>query len=136
MPCVLIVDDDAIVREPMAAALREAGFETATAATGAEAIACILRQRPDLVLLDLAMPVMDGFGTLRRIRHMFDSQQVPVIVLTSAADSTSALAAAAFGVTGYMSKRSFTLSELLANVTAALQNRTRTTATGSLAPGR
>ena len=86
MPCVLIVEDDADVREFMDVLLSHSGFETATAANGAEALQALRRQRPCLVLLDLMMPVMDGWTF--RAKQLEDPAiaDVPVVCVTAVSE--------------------------------------------------
>ena len=65
---VLVVDDEATIRELLSGSLRFAGFEVVTAASGAEAVRAAGRSRPDLILLDVMMPDGDGFEVARRLR--------------------------------------------------------------------
>ena len=83
MPCVLIVEDDADVREFMNLLLSHSGFETVTAKNGAEALQAIREKRPCLVLLDLMMPVMDGWTF--RAKQLEDPAiaDVPVVCVTA-----------------------------------------------------
>ena len=83
MPCVLIVEDDADVREFMDVLLSNSGFDTQTAANGAEALQVLRQQRPCLVLLDLMMPVMDGWTF--RAEQLADPAiaDVPVVCVTA-----------------------------------------------------
>ena len=66
---LLVVDDEATVRELLSAALRFAGFEVTSAATAGEAVAAATAEPPDLVLLDVMLPDMDGFEVVRRLRE-------------------------------------------------------------------
>jgi CheY-like chemotaxis protein len=83
VPCVLIVEDDADVREFMNVLLSHSGFETVTATNGAEALKVVRERRPCLVLLDLMMPVMDGWTF--RAKQLEDPAiaDVPVVCLTA-----------------------------------------------------
>jgi CheY-like chemotaxis protein len=83
VPCVLIVEDDADVREFMNVLLSHSGFETVTATNGAEALQVVRERRPCLVLLDLMMPVMDGWTF--RAKQLEDPAiaDVPVVCLTA-----------------------------------------------------
>lgn len=86
MPCVLIVEDDADVREFMDLLLSNSGFDTATAANGAEALKALREKRPCLVLLDLMMPVMDGWTF--RAKQLEDPAiaDVPVVCVTAVSE--------------------------------------------------
>ena len=81
MKKVLIVDDDDAIRELVARILEMAGYETCTARDGHEALEQFRAERPDLVVTDLVMPLMDGFELCRRIRGF---SSVPIIVMTGA----------------------------------------------------
>lgn len=108
---ILVVDDDAQVRGFVAGLLRAAGYDVVTAADGAEALTCIARQRPDVVLLDLAMPVMDGWQVLRTLRV----QRVNVPLVFMSAGHNARLEAERHGADGYLGKP-FTRAELIAAV--------------------
>src|SRR5688572_24595203 len=82
MQTILVVDDMAIFREPLAACLKHEGYATVCAANGKEALTAVVRKRPDLILLDLAMPVMDGLTFLRHLRGNPATSALPVILLT------------------------------------------------------
>lgn len=86
MPCVLIVEDDQDVREFMDLLLSTSGFETTTASNGAEALQALRARRPCLVLLDLMMPVMDGW-TFRK-QQLADPAiaDVPVVCVTAVSE--------------------------------------------------
>jgi DNA-binding NarL/FixJ family response regulator len=103
---VIVADDQAAVREPLATVLDL--FDdidvVATAENGAEAVAAAARERADVVLMDLRMPVMDGIEATRRLAE--DSPDVAVVVLTTYADDDSILAALGAGARGYLTKDS------------------------------
>src|SRR5437763_10927388 len=78
---LLVVDDEPNIRELLSASLRYAGFEVATAADGNEALRVADGFKPDLLLLDVMMPGLDGFEVVRRLRR--EGRQVPVLFLTA-----------------------------------------------------
>ncbi len=83
-PCpVLLVEDDQPTREMMARALEKVGWQVSEAGNGREALDRLARQKPRLILLDLMMPVMDGFDFLLAMRANAEWQDIPVIVLTA-----------------------------------------------------
>lgn len=86
MKTVLVVDDYASVRFYHLSLLRSAGFQTAAAANGADALALLEKQNVDLVMLDLLMPTMNGREVVRRIRAMPRHVGLPILVVTSEAD--------------------------------------------------
>ncbi|MDB5330327.1 MAG: response regulator receiver sensor signal transduction histidine kinase [Phycisphaerales bacterium] len=116
MSKILVIDDMAIFRDPIAASLRMAGYETCCAANGKEGIALLQSHQPDLILLDVSMPVMDGLTFLKTIRREKAFDATPVILLTAMADKQCVMQAAGFGVRDYLLKSRFSLTELLERV--------------------
>jgi two-component system, OmpR family, response regulator len=125
---VLVVDDDATIRDLLCGSLRFAGFGVVTAASGAEALRAVASERPDLILLDVMLPEGDGFEVVRRLRSA-GGPEVPVIFLTARVAVTDRLAGFETGADDYVTKP-FSLDEVLARVRAVLK-RTRQSATGS-----
>jgi CheY-like chemotaxis protein len=85
MTRVLVIDDDDAVRWVLQRNLEHAGFDVATAEHGLDGLALINEQPPDVIVLDLMMPVMDGFGVLDALRTDGRTAQIPVVVLTALA---------------------------------------------------
>jgi two-component system, OmpR family, response regulator len=125
---VLVVDDEATIRELLAGSLRFAGYEVATAASGAEALRAAASSRPDLVLLDVMMPDGDGFEVARRMRAA-GGPEIPVIFVTARAEVPDRLTGFEIGADDYVTKP-FSLDEVLARVRAVLK-RTRQADVGS-----
>ncbi|HVF13182.1 MAG TPA: response regulator transcription factor [Acidimicrobiales bacterium] len=121
MSSILLVEDDASVREAVTMALEGDGHRVSTAAAGDEAIERWRQVRPDLVLLDVMLPVMDGFEVCRRIRA-FD--QVPIILLTARADPIDVVVGLESGADDYVTKP-FETRVLLARVKAVLRRQSR-----------
>lgn len=118
---ILVVDDMAIFREPIEAILRADGFEVLTASNGVEALAAISKQRPDLVLLDLGMPVMDGLATLKKIREDAATKRTAVVVLSVETDRARIVEAMQLGISGYLLKSQFSLKAMLERVKKVLE---------------
>ena len=118
---ILVVDDTPSAREPLARLLRLAGYVTACAADGGEALEEMERHVPDLVLLDLMMPRVDGLTFLRQMRKDPRFEGVPVILVT-AADAAEELASARrLGVQDCLLKAAFTVPELLERIERTLR---------------
>lgn len=117
MPTILIVDDEAIVREVVAQYLTQDGFAVETAADGAEALARFASSRPDLVLLDLMLPGIDGLEVCRRIRAQ---SNVPVIMVTAKSDEIDTIIGLGVGADDYIGKP-FSPRELVARIKAVLR---------------
>lgn len=114
---MLVVDDDEYIREMVATAMRYAGFRVSTCGDGRSALTAIPDQRPQLVVLDVAMPDLDGFEVCRRLRAQGD--RTPVIFLTAKASSRDVLDGFAHGGDDYIVKP-FVLDELVARVRAVM----------------
>ncbi len=103
-PLALIVDDDRTSRLTMGAALRKAGFETREAADGADAVRGFQSSRPDLILLDVMMPGMDGFETCRAIRRLPGGEYTQILMVTGLDDTESTQKAFEAGANDFVSK--------------------------------
>ena len=112
MSTILVVDDMAVFREPIAASLRAEGYETICAANGREALGLVKSHSPDLILLDVAMPVMDGLEFLRAVQADSTIPRPPVILLTAVSEKDYVVEAARFGVQDYQLKSQFSLDHL------------------------
>lgn len=117
-PLVLIVDDEVGVRELLTDALSLGGFETLEAKDGMSALTLIRKHKPDLLIIDINMPVMDGFELLERVRS--SKNQVPAIMLTARKDRTDVSRGLRLGADDYVTKP-FGLEELLLRVRAILR---------------
>lgn len=118
---VLVVDDDPTLGMLLAELVREFGHDAVVAANGAEAVAQVAARRPDLVLLDYEMPVMDGVTAARRIRGLPGCAELPLVMVSSRSDEAARSEAAAAGIRQYVSKpvSPATLGRLLDEVVAA-----------------
>ena len=103
-PVILIVDDDPTGRLMMRAALEPAGFEILECADGAAAVSAFAEQRPDLVVLDVVMPGMDGFEACAQMRATSPGRQTPILMLTGLEDIDSINRAYEVGATDFATK--------------------------------
>jgi two-component system response regulator MprA len=115
---LLVVDDDPDVRDSLGRALRCAGYSIATAANGGEALDSVARSPVDLIVLDVLMPIVDGFDVCHRLRERGDD--TPVLVLTARDTVEDRVTGLAVGADDYLVKP-FALRELLARVGALLR---------------
>ncbi|MFF1610408.1 response regulator transcription factor [Amycolatopsis sp. NPDC058278] len=132
---LLVVDDEPTVRELLSAALRFAGFRVTSAATAREAVAAATAEPPDLVLLDVMLPDMDGFEVVRRLRerHPGHGAPVPVLFLTARDRQSDKVTGLSLGADDYVTKP-FDLAELIARIRAILR-RTAGHPVGALTVG-
>ena len=115
--CILVVDDEPRYVRAIQVNLEASGYEVVTAGDGHGAVACAASVRPDLIMLDVRMPGMDGFETCRRIREF---STVPIIMLTALAADADKVTGLDVGADDYVTKP-FSTDELLARVRAALR---------------
>jgi two-component system KDP operon response regulator KdpE len=120
MTRVLVVDDEAPIRRTMRANLEARGYEVDLAETGEQALQLAARHHPDVVLLDLGLPGMDGLGVIDGLRGW---SQVPIVVLSARGSERDKVAALDAGADDYVSKP-FGMDELLARLRAAVRRTT------------
>lgn len=115
---ILIAEDDRAVRESLARALRLEGYDVGTVTNGAEALTAVPARHPDLVVLDVSMPIVDGLTVARVLRG--ESNRVPILMLTARTETSDRVAGLDAGADDYLPKP-FDLDELLARVRALLR---------------
>jgi two-component system, OmpR family, phosphate regulon response regulator PhoB len=122
MSKVLVADDDADIRTLVALRLRYAGYEVVEAEDGERALELVATEHPQLCVLDVTMPKIDGLEVTRRLRANAETEQLPVILLTARAQSRDLSAGIAAGANDYMPKP-FRADDLIARVKAELEGR-------------
>jgi two-component system OmpR family response regulator len=115
---LVVVDDEPNIRELLATSLRIAGFEVFAAEDGASAIELVTNTEPDLVVLDVMLPDLDGFAVTRRLRER--GQYVPVLFLTAKDDTADKITGLTVGGDDYVTKP-FSLEEVVARIRAVLR---------------
>ncbi len=113
---ILVIEDEPDIREAMAEAVAQAGFKVSTAENGSVGFKKALEEHPDLILLDIVMPIMDGHETLRKLRQDPWGRSVKVIMLTSMDDVRNIGSAHEEKITGYIIKAHSSLDEILAKI--------------------
>ncbi len=116
---ILVVDDQASVRQLLQDYLTEQGFKVITATDGQNAIYTARHEEPDLILLDIMMPRMDGYDFLRQYRQ---ERQTPVIIITAREEETDAVVGLELGADDYVIKP-FRMRELVARIHAVLRRK-------------
>ncbi|AZR74449.1 DNA-binding response regulator [Anoxybacter fermentans] len=117
---VLVVDDEDAIRELIVFNLKQQGFEAIEAADGLEAIRKVEEERPDLVILDLMLPKMDGLEVCQKIRHSRELAKIPIIMLTARGEEVDRVLGLEIGADDYVTKP-FSPRELMARVKAILR---------------
>jgi DNA-binding response OmpR family regulator len=115
---LLLVEDDARISEPLRAALGNEGFDVTAVTTGEDALATLGISTPDLVLLDLTLPDIDGLEVCRRLR--VDHPSLPVVMLTARAEGVDVVVGLGAGADDYVTKP-FRVAELVARIRARLR---------------
>ncbi|SDM93293.1 response regulator transcription factor [Actinacidiphila guanduensis] len=138
---LLVVDDEPNIRELLSASLRFVGFKVASAATGADALAAVARERPDLVVLDVMLPDMTGFAVVQRLREESGPRplpgapdRLPVLFLTAKDGVEDKISGLTAGGDDYVTKP-FSLEELIARIRAILRRTGGPTGDGRLVAG-
>jgi two-component system OmpR family response regulator len=129
---LLVVEDEPNILELLSASLRLAGFEVATATGGLEALTAAQRHRPDLVVLDVMLPDLDGFDVARRLRS--GDARTPVLFLTARDATEDKVTGLTVGGDDYVTKP-FSLEEIVARIRAVLR-RTSSRGSAGEAPSR
>ena len=115
---LLVVEDEPNILELLSASLRYAGFDVVTAAAGTEAVQAAQRHRPDLIVLDVMLPDMDGFDVIRRLRG--GGARIPVVFLTARDATEDKIRGLTLGGDDYVTKP-FSLEELVARIRSILR---------------
>lgn len=115
---ILLVDDEAAITENLVSFLERTGFKVSTATNGQQALQVVSQQAPDLIVMDILMPVMDGRQALRKLRNQ--GNWTPVILLTQVGESTERAMALEEGADDYLNKP-FDPHELVARIRAVIR---------------
>lgn len=115
MPHILVVDDERPIRRFLSTALGARGYAVQEASTGEEALAAVVIDEPDVIILDLGLPDLDGIDVVRRLREW---SQIPIIILSVREDEEDKVAALDAGADDYLTKP-FGVGELMARLRAA-----------------
>ena len=126
---VLVVDDEPNIRDLLSASLRFAGHQVATAANGTDAINMITDTKPDIVLLDVMLPDISGFGVTKKIRGM--GIEVPILFLTARDDTEDKITGLTVGGDDYVTKP-FSLDEIMARISAIMRRTSKDGQDGSM----
>ncbi len=103
-PIILAVDDDDLNLKLLGYMLGDAGYKVCTASSALQAVASVEVQPPDLILLDVMMPEMDGFEVLEQLKANVKTKSIPVVMLTSLSDMASRERGTSLGATHFLSK--------------------------------
>jgi len=120
MPRIVVADDDRMFRKVAETTLRRQGYAVATASDGEEALQLIRSELPDIIVLDLIMPKLQGFDVLQALKQDTHTSIIPVIVLSSLTQEQDKQEALDLGAIAYFNKTTFSISELVKQVEITL----------------
>ena len=118
---ILIVEDDKFLRELIVRKLTNEGYQVSEATDGESGVKAIKAEKPDLVLLDLILPGIDGFEALTRIRQDQETAGIPVIILSNLGQKEDIERGLKLGATDYLIKAHFAPGEIVEKITAILK---------------
>lgn len=119
---IAIIEDDNVIRQMYRLKFENEGFEVQVADNGRDGVALATHMKPDLILLDLHMPEMNGDEALAKIRKTDWGKQIPVIILTNLGEEESPKLLRTLGIHSYIVKADFTPRQVVARVKSALEN--------------
>jgi len=119
---ILIVDDEASIIVPLQFLMEQNGYDVLVAFSGEEAMETIKERHPDLVLLDIMLPVIDGFEVCQRVRENPHFKDIRIILLTAVGSEANVAKGMALGADAYITKP-FSNSEVIGKVRELLENR-------------
>lgn len=119
---ILVIDDEPDLVSTIQCHLKWYHYEVITATDGKEGLEKAVNEKPDLILLDISMPVMNGHEMLERLRKHPDLKDVPVIMLTALCEAKDITTASSYGIADYVTKP-FDFTELMEKIASALGNK-------------
>lgn len=117
---ILVVEDEEILLTALQEELRQGGYTVDGAVDGEDGLVKIKAFKPDLVLLDLVMPKMDGMAVLRKLKESPETAELPVVILTNLSDYERISEALSLGAKDYLVKANYSLADLMDKVKAVL----------------
>lgn len=117
---IVFIEDETTLQKMLTAALKEVGYSVVAASDGEAGLAAVRAENPDLVLLDLILPKMDGFTVLREIKKDEATARIPVIVLTNLESAEDVGKVVALGATTYLVKANYDLPDIVAKIKEVL----------------
>lgn len=121
MKKILLIEDDSFLSEIYVAKFQESGFEVLVAYNGSTGLAKIKEQAPDLILLDVVMPNIDGFAVLQTIKEDSSTRHIPVVILSNLGEQENVQKGLDLGAAAYIVKAHHTPTEVVAKVKEILQ---------------
>ena len=121
MKKVLIVEDEAPLRMALSDKLKNDGFEVFEAEDGAVGLELVASEKPDLILLDLMMPGVDGLSVIKRLKESEETKEIPIMVLTNSSGTDTIMDVVTHGVNDFIVKSDWSISDILTKVREKLK---------------
>jgi DNA-binding response OmpR family regulator len=118
---ILIIEDDEFLLRMYSSKLEMEGYEIITATDGERGLKSVIKEKPDLILLDLLLPKKDGFQVLKEVRENQATKEIPVIVLTNLSQKKDIDRCYSLGISDYLIKAHFIPSEVIFKIKRALE---------------
>ncbi|MBI2607463.1 MAG: response regulator [Candidatus Doudnabacteria bacterium] len=129
---ILVVEDEEILLTALTEELNQEGFEVVGAKDGIEGVEKASQEKPNLILLDLVMPRLDGIGALKQMKENSTTKDIPVVILTNLSDYDKISDALSLGAMDYLVKANYRLEELIQKIKTVLERKE--TGAGPAAP--
>ena len=123
MTTIAIIEDDQVINQMYRMKFEAAGFEVVSASDGEAGVKVVQRANPDIILLDLQMPNMNGTEALQKIRHQPANANTPVIILTNLGEEEAPAELQRLGIDSYIVKANLTPSQVVARVKETLNSK-------------
>lgn len=120
---ILVVEDEEILLTALSEELAQEGFAVAGAKDGIEGVEKSVSEKPDLILLDLVMPRLDGIGALTQMKDNPETNKIPVVILTNLSDYDKVSTALTLGARDYLVKANYRLEELVNKIKTVLERK-------------
>jgi DNA-binding response OmpR family regulator len=120
---VLVVEDEEILLTALSEELRQEGFDVVGAKDGVEGLEKAASDQPDLMLLDLVMPRLDGISTLKQMKAQDNTKNIPIVILTNLSDYDKISDALSMGAMDYLVKANYRLEELVTKIKTIMQRK-------------
>ncbi|HTL39506.1 MAG TPA: response regulator [Methylomirabilota bacterium] len=120
---ILVVEDEEILLTALSEELKQEGFEVVGAKDGVEGVEKAASDKPDLILLDLVMPRLDGIGALKQMKENPDTKEIPVVILTNLSDYDKVSDALSLGAMDYLVKANYRLEELVNKIKTVIERK-------------
>jgi DNA-binding response OmpR family regulator len=120
---ILVVEDEEILLTALTEELNQEGFQVSGAKDGVEGVSKATSEKPDLILLDLVMPKLDGIGALKQMKENSETKDIPVVILTNLSDYNKISDALSLGAMDYLVKANYRLEELINKIKTVLERK-------------